>query len=150
VQQQDSDDGHADGGGELCRGVEDGSGQPAFLGREPETDGLGVCGKDWRLADAEQHARGEEGAKGRRHGGGEGGQAPEQGADAADDGDADCVQQGADRQLADGIGPVVCAGKIAECDLVDVECDLVDVERRTHRIMCNRQIHTIEKIDEYT
>ncbi len=121
LEQKDADEGHADGGGELGGGVEDGRGEAALLRGEPVADGLGVGGEGWGLADAEEKARGEEASEAGGDGGAEGGDAPEEGADAADATDAEAVQHHADGELAEGVGPVVGAGEVAEGDVGEAE-----------------------------
>ncbi len=63
----------------------------------------------------------EEAAYGGGDGSGEGGDAPEKDADAADAFDSQLVEQDADGKLAHGVGPVVGAGQIAEGDRGDSE-----------------------------
>ena len=120
-EEEDADEGHADGRGELGCGVEDGGGEAALAGGEPEADGLGVRGEGGRFADAEQEACGERACRRWCNGGGEGGDAPDGGADAADAAYAEAIEQDADGKLADGVGPVVGAGEIAEGDVGDAE-----------------------------
>jgi hypothetical protein len=119
--EEDADEGDADGGGEFGGGVEDGGGEAALGGGEPEADGFGVGGEGGGFADAEEETGGEEAAEIGSGGGGEGGDAPDEGADAADFFDAEFVEQDTDGKLAEGVGPVVGAGEIAEDDVGDAE-----------------------------
>ena len=115
-EEQDADERDADGGGEFCCGVEDGGGEAALLDGEPEADGFGVGGEGGGFADAEEEAGSEEAGDGGGEGGGEGGEAPDEDADATDALDAEAVEEDADGELAEGVGPVVRAGEVAEGD----------------------------------
>ena len=114
VKQQDPDNGHAQGGGELGHGIEDGGGQAALLLGEPVADGLGVGGKGGCLPNAQQEARGKQPADAGGDGRAEGSKAPQQRTVAANSLHTEAVQQHADRQLQHCVSQAVGAQQVAE------------------------------------
>jgi hypothetical protein len=89
--------------------------------REPQAYGFGVGGEGGCFADAEEQARGEEAGDAGGDGGGEGGKAPDEGADAADAAYTEAIEEDANGKLAEGVGPVIGGGEVAEGDSGDAE-----------------------------
>lgn len=142
AENDDADEGYADGGGELGGGVKEAGGEAAAVRREPASDGLGVGGEEWGFADAEEQARGVEDGDGGGGRGCEGREAPEKGADAADGLDAEAVEERAHGDLADGVGDVVRAEEVSVDDVVDAEGVL-------EAGVCDGKVDAIKVVDEY-
>ena len=111
------------------------------MGWKPAADGLGTGGKNGRLADTEQQTRAEEPADAGRDGGGEGSDAPEDGADAANAPDAKPVEDDTDGELAKGVGPVIRGGEHAEGGEGDAEGGV-------QRVLRNGKVDPVQIVDQ--
>ncbi len=100
-------------------------------------------GKGGRFAYAQQQTCGEEAAKVGSNGGGEGGDTPHETADASYAAYAEFVQHHAHRKLAQGIGPVIGGGEIAEGDIGDGEGG-------DEGSMGDREVDAVEVVDQHS
>ena len=139
--ENDPDEGDADGRGKLGRRVEERRGQAALARGKPCADGLGVRGERGRFAHPEQEPRAKKAAQVGRNGSGKGGHAPQKRSDAPHAANTELIQHHADGQLAQGVGPVIGAGKITKDDIGDAK-------GRDQGIVRNGKIDAVEVVDQ--
>ena len=142
AQQQQPQQGHANGVGQLGCAIEQRRRQRTLACREPRAHGLCACRKGGRLADAQQQPRGKEQQDARSKCRGHRRQPPDEDGHQRHLAHAEQVQHHAGRQLARGIRPRIGCRQLPE----DRGCD---AKRLYQRVVRNGQVHAVEIVDQH-